>query len=522
MELPGITEEKVLKLIKGRKSVTYEELTELGKRVPDATELDQLLQILDDHGVEITDEEETSETQEEFPLDKEAEAELNRRKLNDPIRMYFSQMANIPLLSREDEVRLASEMENAGRELRRLLFTSRFGQVRALELFELIQEKEVLLERALEITMGQKGDRQRVRSDLEKAISELKRLVERNDRDAAVIADLPVRSDKRRAIVQRLNRRLERIARLINRQEVNGSYVAKWADEMSDLVRTLRSEYGKSRRVSRDPRFREASYETFGEFTKRAAEIAKRLERYRAARNRLSSGNLRLVVSIAKAYRRRGLSFLDLIQEGNTGLMRACDKFEYRKGFKFSTYATWWIRQAITRAIVEKGRMIRFPGYIAETLSKIEANARRYIAEHGKAPSLKKLAEEAGLPEEEVTRLLKLSKGPASLNNPFGEDDEGSFGDILSDKNAACPTKAVNQSLLKERIEKLLERLSLREREVIKLRYGIGYEQGCSLEELGRRFKVSRERIRQIELRALRKLQHPLGSRHLAGFIDSI
>jgi RNA polymerase primary sigma factor len=393
--------------------------------------------------------------------------------------------------------------------------------MRAVELFELIQEKEILMERALETAMSNKGDRQRVREDLDRTLVALKRLLDRCDADHRALKGEPRGSEARDAISGRLTRRLARGARLVQKHDVNSAYVARWADEIVLLAKTLRSEYGKSRRLAEDPRFIEAAFETPASFAKRAREISEHRTAYQEARNNLSSGNLRLVVSIAKAYRRRGLSFLDLIQEGNTGLMRACDKFEYRKGYKFSTYATWWIRQAITRAIVEKGRMIRFPGYVAEAMSKLEANARDFVSKNGKAPSLKHLADEAGLPEDEVNRLLKLSKGPSSLNSPFGDDEESSFGDIVEDRSAGSPDARVNRVMLKERLEKLLRTLTMREREVIRLRYGIGHEAGCSLEELGRKFKVSRERIRQIEIRALRKLQHPLGSRQLHGFLES-
>jgi RNA polymerase primary sigma factor len=520
MELPGITEEKVLKLIKDRKTVTYDELTSLGDNVPDAREFDQLLQLLEDNGIEIT-EESTAKDKSGPVLDKEAEEELQRRKLNDPVRMYFSQMATIPLLSREDEVQLASSMEESGQNMRDLVFTTRLGLMRATELFELIQEKEILMERALETAMSHKGDRQRVREELERTLVALRKLLDRCDVDYEVLKGQSSGSAAWESVSKRLTRRLTRGARLVQKHDVNSAYVARWADEIVELSRSLREEYGKSRKLTDDPRFLEAAYETPGEFARRARKIRDQRSSYQEARNNLSSGNLRLVVSIAKAYRRRGLSFLDLIQEGNTGLMRACDKFEYRKGYKFSTYATWWIRQAITRAIVEKGRMIRFPGYVAEAMAKLEANARDYVSKNGKAPSLKYLADEAGLPEDEVNRLLKLSKGPGSLNSPFGDDDESSFGDIVEDRSAGSPDSRVNRIMLKERLEKLLQTLTMREREVIRLRYGIGYEAGCSLEELGRKFKVSRERIRQIENRALRKLQHPVGSRQLHGFLDS-
>jgi RNA polymerase primary sigma factor len=215
------------------------------------------------------------------------------------------------------------------------------------------------------------------------------------------------------------------------------------------------------------------------------------------------------------------MSFIDLIQEGNTGLMRACDKFQYRKGYKFSTYATWWIRQAISRAITEKARIIRFPGYVAEAMAKIESEARKYILKYGKAPELKHLAQKAGLTEDEITRLTKLSKLPISLSSPLGKDNESTFGNLVEDQNSEAPSKSVNHTALKRRIETILNMLDMREQEIIRRRFGIGHDSTCSLEELGRRFKVSRERIRQIEGKAIRKLQHPSGSRKLRGFLEN-
>jgi len=245
-------------------------------------------------------------------------------------------------------------------------------------------------------------------------------------------------------------------------------------------------------------------------------------EQYELAKQELSGGNLRLVVSIAKKYRNRGLSFLDLIQEGNTGLMRAVDKYEYRRGYKFSTYATWWIRQAITRAIADQARTIRIPVHMIETMSNIRNIVKKLVQEKGREPTLEEISEAADLSISETRRVLKISKRPISLDRPIGESEDSFFGDFIEDQSAASPINMATQEMLKDNIDAVLNTLTYREREIIKLRYGLGDGYTYTLEEVGRIFNVTRERVRQIEAKAVRKLQHPVRSRQLEGFVDSL
>jgi RNA polymerase primary sigma factor len=254
----------------------------------------------------------------------------------------------------------------------------------------------------------------------------------------------------------------------------------------------------------------------------RCKNVRKHFVEYELAKRELSSGNLRLVVSIAKKYRNRGLTFLDLIQEGNTGLMRAVDKFEYRRGFKFSTYATWWIRQAITRAIADQARTIRIPVHMIDVLSKLRNIQKTLLQEHGREGSMEEIAECSGLPLEEVRRVLDIGRHPVSLDRPVGDSEDSSFGEFLEDHASDNPVHCANQVILRQKIDNLLKTLTWREREIIRLRYGLQDGYTYTLEEVGRIFKVTRERVRQIEAKAVRKLQHPVRSMHLEGFLKQL
>ena len=512
-----------------KKHTTHEEIFEL---VPEASKnpayFDKVLAQLEAAGIKVQDDDD--EEQSSSAEDDEAAA---IRKLDDPIRMYFSQMARIPLLTREEEIKLAKEIESSRNGLRDLIYSTRYGQQQALDLLELILRKELLIEKALDVNLSRKGERHEFFLELAKSVTVFRKNLERNIADFLEMLAAGRRVARVTAIERRLKRRIRRNMKIMERYHIKMKYLTRWKTALLRFATEIRNAVPVprlQRRLVQNPLLKHANnavFEDYAKFLVRSDEVDEQFQLYEHSKSRLSSGNLRLVVSVAKRYRKRGLSFLDLIQEGNTGLMRATEKFEYRQGYKFSTYATWWIRQAISRAIAEKSRLIRLPVYMSETMSKIlsanreQANQNGQNGQQGAKP---KNAEGDDalktLEKGEVQKVMKLCRPPISLNNPVGDDEDCTFGDFIEDHRINSPASAVTQDMLRSKLEDVLQSLSLREREVVKMRFGIGRENTYTLEELGKKFKVTRERIRQIEIRALKKLQHPVRSRMLESFLE--
>lgn len=453
---------------------------------------------------------------------------------DDPVRMYLTQMGEIPLLTRTQEISLAKRIEISRRQFRTKLLECDYVIQMAYKTLKRVHAGELPFDRTVQVSVTDRLEKDQIQGRIPHNLNTLAILLKRNRRDFLIAyAKSRTKSERRQAWLS-LARRRRRCVRLIEelglrtqRIEAALPVVEKFSRTIDELADRL-SEHKRQRRpaAERKPWLQEfrqmliACQETPSSLRNRVRYLRKVFSEYQQAKRELSEGNLRLVVSIAKKYRNRGLSFLDLIQEGNAGLMRAVDKFEYRRGFKFCTYATWWIRQAITRAVADQSRTIRIPVHMVETMSRVRSVSRQLLQDLRREPTLEEIARKAGTTIDEARRVLAMSRYPISLDRPVGTSEDSQFGDLLPDGDVVSPSHGAAQDMLKRRIEKVLKTLSYREREIIKLRYGLGDGYSYTLEEVGHIFRVTRERIRQIEAKAVRKLQQPSRSQELVGFLD--
>jgi len=512
----------------------------------DPTIIDQLVLLLDEKGwdviEDIPDEEFLPPEQPELTNGNTREIarslvgpETSVLSSRDPIRMYLSQMGNIPLLTRQREIYLAKQIEITRKRFRRLMLESDFALGIAMDTLEKVHAGELPFERTLRTSETENVQKEQILGRMPHNLETLRHLSQQNREDfnaicnstnkkeIATIKDRMLRRRRKMCtLCEELSVRTHRLQPLMKRMQ----QIAERFVELEQHLRKLSRFNGRSEELPLLQREKQELtrmvLESPKEFCDRVKEIERRHDNWTKAKQKLSGGNLRLVVSIAKKYRNRGLSFLDLIQEGNAGLMRGVEKYEYRRGYKFSTYATWWIRQAITRAVADHARTIRIPVHMFQSISTLKAKSEQIRQETGRDPSMEELAQAVGLGVEETERIMKTWKHPISLDTPVGESEDSSFGDFLEDGHEQNPADSAMRQMLRDKIDHVLKSLTYREREIIKLRYGLGDGYSYTLEETGRIFKVTRERIRQIESKALKKLQHHTRSDHLKGFVDAL
>lgn len=453
---------------------------------------------------------------------------------DDPVRMYLTQMGEIPLLTRQQEISLAKEIEITRARFRRRLLECDFVIQQAVKILRRVSNGELPFDRTVQVSVTDRLEKDQILGRMPHNLRTLEVLLKRNKRDYRIATSKSHKLHERKLAWLKLGRRRKRAVRLVEELGLRTQRIEQMIPTLEQFSRRLDflkaqiAQYRKTKTpvdqyAAQLKEFRtilRATQETPTSVRHRVRDLKVTYSQYQKAKRGLSEGNLRLVVSIAKKYRNRGLSFLDLIQEGNAGLMRAVDKFEYRRGFKFCTYATWWIRQAITRAVADQSRTIRIPVHMVETMSKVRNVSRQLLQDLGREPTIEETARAAGTPIDETRRVLAMSRYPISLDRPVGNSEDSHFGDLLPDQGAENPAIGAAQEMLRGRINKVLKTLSYREREIIKLRYGLGDGYSYTLEEVGHIFKVTRERIRQIEAKAVRKLQQPSRAQELTGFLD--
>jgi RNA polymerase primary sigma factor len=458
------------------------------------------------------------------------------RRIEDPVRMYLTQMGEIPLLTRHEEISLAKKIEVTRRRFRHELLECDFALKSALDILNKVHANELPFDRTIKISMTESLEKVQITGRMPHNLKTLARLRELNVQDfttqvspdASALEQrlagerLKMRRRKMVTLLEELSLRTQRLQPILKRMEQISRRMTELERQINRLknMKPARDERANLQRELHDLML--MTLETPASMRQRMQRVLTRFGAYEQAMRDLSGGNLRLVVSIAKKYRNRGMSFLDLIQEGNTGLMRAVDKYEYRRGYKFSTYATWWIRQAITRAIADQARTIRIPVHMIETMSRLRRVSKNLVQELGREPTLEETAKAAGIGMDETRRVMRIAKHPVSLDRPVGENEDSYFGDFIEDPSVGAPDTNATQEMLKDKIDQILKTLTYREREIIKLRYGLGDGYTYTLEEIGRIFKVTRERVRQIEAKAVRKLQHPVRSKQLAGFLENL